>query len=72
MIPYRTNSTADELAVLMDRALRSKAAGNDTNADNINQSLICLARAADILEGLQEHKASEAITVIIEKLAGER
>lgn len=72
MIPYRTNNTADELAILMDRALKTEAAEKETNAGNINEGLVCLTRAADILEGLQDREASEAITVIIEKLAGEK
>jgi len=55
----------------MDRALKAEAADKDTNAGNISEGLTCLTRAADILEGLQERQASEAITVIIEKLAGE-
>jgi len=71
VIPFRTNDVADELAILMDRALKAEAADKDTNAGNISEGLTCLTRAADILEGLQERQASEAITVIIEKLAGE-
>jgi hypothetical protein len=68
--PYKTLSVADELAYLMDKELKSEAAENSTGANKLQEGLNCLHKAAGMLEHLREHKAAEAITVIIEKMAG--
>jgi hypothetical protein len=67
MIPYKLNNTSD-VAQLMDRYLRIEA--SDTRANDLSEALDCIGRAAEIFDGLQDVQASEAITVLIEKLAG--
>ncbi len=70
MIPYKTNNSSLELAELMNRALSKEAQERETNSDKISEGLQDLIEAASILEDLKEKYAAEAVTLIIEKLAG--
>jgi len=70
MIPYKTNKSSLELEELMFRALNKEASERETHSDKISEGLNYLAEAATILEGLKNKHASEAITLIIEKMAG--
>jgi len=70
-VPYKNRNDADELAYLMDRALRADEAEHATGANRIQEGVTCLSKAASILEHLNEKKAAEAITVLLEKMAGE-
>ena len=69
-VKYKDSIDSDELAYLMDKALRSDAAELSTSASKLNEGLNCLSEAASILETINEKKAAEAITVLIEKIAG--
>jgi len=59
-----------DLASLMDKQLRSEAADNSTKAKLIEGALEDLSKAAEIFDSLQDKQASEAITVLLEKMAG--
>jgi hypothetical protein len=70
-VPYKNRNDADEIAYLMDRALRAGEAEYATGANHIQEGINCLSKAASILEHLNEKRAAEAITVLLEKMAGE-
>ena len=67
MITYKPNKVSD-VALEMDQYLKAEA--SDKRAEVISEALDCCARAAEIFDNLQDVQASEAITVLIEKLAG--
>lgn len=66
--PYTKTSSAEELADLMDKQLKQEQ--DIVQFAAIKNGIEKLNKAAGILEHLQQHRASEAITVILEKLAG--
>lgn len=70
-VPYKNKNDADELAYLMDQALRADEAEFATGANHIQEGMSCLSKAASILEHLNEKRAAEAVTVLIEKMTGE-
>jgi flagellin-specific chaperone FliS len=65
---YKNTNSSEELAFEMNKTL--KLAENNIECTKMQESIDCLNKAAEILEHLQNKKASEAITVILEKLAG--
>jgi flagellin-specific chaperone FliS len=69
-VPYKNKNDADELAYLMDKALRADEAEVAIGSNNITEGIDCLSKAANILEHLNEKQAAEAITVLIEKMVG--
>ena len=67
---FKDTIDANELALLMDKALRADEMETVTGASSIEEGLECLSKAASILEHLHEKEAAEAVTVLIEKMAG--
>jgi hypothetical protein len=70
MTQYKTKQASDDLACLMDRYMRTDAAEEETKAGYISEAISCISRAAEIFDGLNDVQASEAITVLLEKMAG--
>jgi flagellin-specific chaperone FliS len=70
MVHYKTKQSSEDLASLMDRYLRSEAAEEETKAGNISDAIDYISRAGEIFDGLNDVQASEAITVLLEKMAG--
>ena len=66
---FKSNKDSNELALLMDRFLRADVVEQSTNSNKIEESVGLLVQAANMLESLNETQASEAITVLIEKIA---
>lgn len=60
----------DDLAILMQKHLMSDKIEKQTNSEKISEAIDCMMKAAEIFESLQDKQASEAITVILEKMAG--
>lgn len=69
---YKSQDSSEELAQLMKRELNKEAAEKTTNTDKLSEGISCLYKAASKLEELHELKAAEAITLILEKLSGEK
>lgn len=61
----------DDLAILMQQYLMSENVEKQTNSEKISEAVDCLMKAAEIFESLQDRQASEAVTVILEKMAGQ-
>lgn len=70
MTPYKGIKTSDELAFLMHKSMEADAANQATGADKVSEAIDCMVKAAEILEGLQDRYSAEAITLILEKMAG--
>lgn len=70
MTPYKGIKTSDELAYLMHQQMSSEAENQATGSVKVSEAVDCMVKAAEILESLNDHQASEAITVILEKMAG--
>ena len=62
-----TNIDENELATMMNHYLQGEP--SDKRADLIEEGLSCIAQAAQLLDSVSESRASEALTVIIEKVA---
>jgi hypothetical protein len=60
----------DDLAILMQKYLMSEDVEKETNSEKISEAVDYMMKAAEIFESLQDKQASEAITVILEKMAG--
>lgn len=60
----------DDLAILMQKYLMSEDVEKETNSEKISEAIDYMMKTAEIFESLQDKQASEAITVILEKMAG--
>ena len=60
----------DDLAILMQKYLMSEDVEKETNSEKISEAVDYMMKAAEIFDSLQDKQASEAITVILEKMAG--
>lgn len=60
----------DDLAILMQKYLMSEDVEKETNSEKISEAVDYMMKTAEIFESLQDKQASEAITVILEKMAG--
>lgn len=60
----------DDLAILMQKYLMSEDVEKETNSEKISEAIDYMMKAAEIFDSLQDKQASEAITVILEKMAG--
>jgi len=67
----RLEKVNDELALSMGKLLKSDEAESKIHADKILYALSSLEKAASIFDDIGDHNEAEAITKIIEKIAGE-
>lgn len=65
----KTSDLANELQRLMHNSLSNKTAQDAVLDNDVNNIIADLSRSAEIFDELENHKAAEIITKIIEKLA---
>lgn len=69
MITYKSNKMSDELALLMEASLSLKKEAS-IKGEELTEAIDSLQKAAEIYEEVGNFKKAEAITVVIEKMAG--
>lgn len=67
MITYKSNKMSDELADLMEKSLNKEAS---IKSENLSSAIDGLQRAAELFEEIHNFKKAEAITIVLEKMAG--
>lgn len=70
MTPYKSIKGSDELAFLMHKSMETDSIHREAGSDKVSEAIDCMIKAADILEGLQDGNSAEAITLILERMAG--
>jgi hypothetical protein len=58
-----------DLATAMVQNLQNESRENILHTNKLSIALLCLNKAANILDNMKDHASSEKITQVIEKLA---
>lgn len=61
-----------DLAEEMSKHLRAEETEQATHVNKIAYALDCLNKAADLLDNMEDHKSSEIVTRVIERIASRK
>ncbi len=61
----------DEIAQAMSNGLMEEEMEAVVQTDNVSKAIDSLAKAADILENIGDHRTAELTTLLLEKFASE-
>lgn len=68
---FKQTKASQEIAEFMHREMLNTKAEDYTHTSKLNYAVECLNKAAELFDDIGMHKESTAITLYLEKMAGD-
>lgn len=61
-----------DIALEMSKQLQAESMESTTHVNKLAYALDCLNKAAELLDNMEDHKSSEIVTKVIERIASRK